>query len=1149
MKTKFGRRIAGALAFCMVLATVLTVPFGFLIPASAADADYTFSSGAVLLTSEHNGKNVLIQNGVFSVTVNGATNVNIIFDSVTMDRRYDSDTSGTVTNLYSVALSLGWKKSNRTYYAQVCPLLITNNSEVKVAFRGTNNFYAGVNGCTVSTSSVYTKSQSGGGFAGIQVDSGSTLTIEQSNGTLNVYGAHQGTGDNSENSSYGYSNPTGATQNSLAGGAGIGGGVTYNTSTCASTSYTAGTPGTIIINGGNINAHGGHEAAGIGGGVNGAATTTSITINGGNINAFGGRWAAGIGDGDSLQENYTSLYSNAYAININGGTINATGGVGCPGIGSTDSISTGVELATISGLEITINGGKVTAKSGYPDNFNPNGTSGPGDRTDAAAAIGAGGKTNMKSNSITISSDAEIIASGFGSYSVTENGTNQSVMPVVNIDSDGYMFLGRFSNLASYASRTFELFEAQRFSRTIDGTTYRYTKYVTQPSDGSAGEIYYYCPTATGNEWLMKAGTDGSIENATVVELADTDALKTAMADLKLTLCVDDNSVKFNEVTALAHFRSIAISLPNPQEHGGIYALKMPTDSMYGYSGSATLPKSGYVTITIGAEHQGTISGNLVYPSELNMETDVSSEALTDLDVYRTEDYTYGSNGLIGDAFMENVYAYKVYIENGDNTAYIYLRYSVKDNVTTVIECDDSDVTRTGEDTTQGIITGQVNMTGETEKVIRIKKTDTVSGSASNSIVYKITVIRKAVYTISLKALDKTYDGNSVSPAITAVKNGTETVETVTDEELKSVTYTYSDGSTSGLTDAPKDAGTYTVTATILAQSYTATGTLDFTIAKKELQVSRIENYRQYVKSTEYSSWTAPHTITDPGVIYLSGLVSGESVTLNYGDVYYNNIDIGYSADKITLEKLRVSGDAAKNYTIASTQTVLGQISYSLVGSIFRTNDDDETGTKWDKFYPTDSTTPVDDASADYHSPKNTDGYYTSHAEYVWARTQGSGASGAVYAVEIEFGTMYFNYTKEVWNTSAMKYEKNEDSFWIGFDGVNNCVTVINRSNAAIDCNVQPEISFFYTSYDNGTTGILAKVYRENSKDGTPVDKAETITVDAAKPPDSIVTGDEKGTPTKQSFYLYLFGNPQSGNTDNYIAVGDMTVTIKKSSD
>ena len=89
---------------------------------------------------------------------------------------------------------------------------------------------------------------------------------------------------------------------------------------------------------------------------------------------------------------------------------------------------------------------------------------------------------------------------------------------------------------------------------------------------------------------------------------------------------------------------------------------------------------------------------------------------------------------------------------------------------------------------------------------------------------------------------------------------------------------------------------------------------------------------------------------------------------------------------------------------------------------------------------------------------------------------QGGGTAQAVYAMEIEFGAMYFNYTKEVWNTDSMKYEQaeNGESFWIGFDGKNNCVTVVNRSNAAIFCNVKPEISFIYASHDGGQSGIVA---------------------------------------------------------------------------
>lgn len=38
MKTGFRKKLAGTLAFCMIAATVLAVPFGFLFPASAESA-------------------------------------------------------------------------------------------------------------------------------------------------------------------------------------------------------------------------------------------------------------------------------------------------------------------------------------------------------------------------------------------------------------------------------------------------------------------------------------------------------------------------------------------------------------------------------------------------------------------------------------------------------------------------------------------------------------------------------------------------------------------------------------------------------------------------------------------------------------------------------------------------------------------------------------------------------------------------------------------------------------------------------------------------------------------------------------------------------------------------------------------------------
>ena len=129
--------------------------------------------------------------------------------------------------------------------------------------------------------------------------------------------------------------------------------------------------------------------------------------------------------------------------------------------------------------------------------------------------------------SISISSAATVIASGFGHYSVIENGVQHDESPKINIDSSGYMFLARFPELSSHEGRIFDFYEAQRFDKEIDGKVYQYIKYVTQPEDGSDGEIYYYCSDAADHLWLMKAGDDGTLENATLIA-ALSDGLLTA---------------------------------------------------------------------------------------------------------------------------------------------------------------------------------------------------------------------------------------------------------------------------------------------------------------------------------------------------------------------------------------------------------------------------------------------------------------------------------------------------------------------------------------------------------------------------------------------------------------------------------------------
>ena len=1187
MKTGFRKKLAGTLAFCMIAATVLAIPFGFLFPASAESAFATFSSGAVLIDSSYNGKNVIIKNGVFSVTVSGATNVTLLFEGVTMDRRASTDTQDgqQIDGLIAVANALGWegkedRKWNWTYYeitytypAQVSPLLITNNSEVKVAFRGANYFYAGVNGSTVSSKkksnestyiseNLYTASENGGGFAGIQVDSGSTLTIEQSNGSVATYGGHWVNASNSSNnpSDYtnfpkgregdGYGSPAGTSTNSLAGGAGIGGGVSGTTTTCNNTAYTQGTPGTIIINGGEIHAFGGHEAAGIGGGVNGAATSTSITITGGTIEAHGGRWAAGIGDGDSLPDRPSNQFSKSYSISISGGTVTAVGGVGCAGIGCTDNMNN-------SGMTITLSGGSITAHSGYPDGFNPyDGTYRNGkalsDSDPTPAGIGAGNKSKLAEHSIIIKAGTQIIAASFGHYSITENGLNQSQVPNISLEQNR-IYNGRFPELVSPDDRTFTLYEAQRETILTDEVEGEFIAFIEQKKDGTPGQKYYYDSDRflllDENKHLLTPLTNTDAQNQAIV--------KEHFEGKSLTLYVDENSKEIETVLALKHFKSIAMTLPDPALHGGIYALEIPAAQILNPPQGVTLPKKIYVTIS--ALSEGNIWGSITYPVSNNLKLDAVSSSFGKLDVYPNADQGSATdNGLIGTKYSESMFAYSVYIESDATVAYLYGAFVNEDGVTYKITIDGNNQTISNKTETIGGETVSVNwfsyrvdMTGTTQRVLQLERTDTNGSVKAHSVIYKVTVNRKAVYEIRLKPLDKIYDGNRVAPVIESVveKGTNNAVAGVTADELKSATYSYGEGTMSGSTVAPKDAGSYTVTATINAETYTAMGGQTFTISPRALTVSRIENYLLYVKSSDYGTWTEPtHPIENPGSLFLSGLVSGETVTLGHGNVYYNDISIGYGADKITIENVTISGSAAKNYTVDSTQKVFGQINYSLDGTIFRLEEGE--GKQWEKFYPVDSKVPVNGTSADYHSPANPDGTYTTHAEYVKARTQGGGTEHSVYSVEIEFGAMYFNYTKEVWNVGTMKYDKADDgsSFWLGFDGTNNRVTVVNRSNADILCNVKPEISFIHASHDNGLSGIIAKVYR----DANAQNAANLVTVDnqvrinKATPP-AILT--EKGTPTRQSFYLFLEGNPQSGNTDYYIAVGDMTVTVRKSSD
>jgi hypothetical protein len=210
-------------------------------------------------------------------------------------------------------------------------------------------------------------------------------------------------------------------------------------------SDSSGVGGSIIINGGVIEATG-NDGAGIGGGHSGPSA--NITINGGTVTAKGGSGGAGIGGGNRR---------DGGNITINGGTVTATGGGNAAGIGG------GYNGA---GGNITINGGAITATKGASSNrgdIGPGGgngsdgtvtiTGGSVKCTSATKIVGTltnGAGDNVYLATLTLDSaedNAPLIAAGYGAGGVIT--ANYGVKDVVTRDGGKVYF---YLPEATYAS-------------------------------------------------------------------------------------------------------------------------------------------------------------------------------------------------------------------------------------------------------------------------------------------------------------------------------------------------------------------------------------------------------------------------------------------------------------------------------------------------------------------------------------------------------------------------------------------------------------------------------------------------------------------------------------------------------------------------
>ena len=242
-----------------------------------------------------------------------------------------------------------------------------------------------------------------GGGSGTGGGNGGTITINDGTVTATSYmgaGIGGGSGIGGTGGSITIAGGT-VTATSSGQGAGIGGGaggaggtikITGGTVQATATTAAAGigggnggAGGVITISGGDdVTAQGGVSGAGIGGGQ--VSTGGTITISGGTVNAIGGSNSAGIGGGGG------GSTGSGGSITISGGTVTATSGSGYgAGIGGATNSASG---------DITISGGTVTATAlGY------------------GAGIGSGGGISSTVDNITITGDASVNATGGSSGS------------------------------------------------------------------------------------------------------------------------------------------------------------------------------------------------------------------------------------------------------------------------------------------------------------------------------------------------------------------------------------------------------------------------------------------------------------------------------------------------------------------------------------------------------------------------------------------------------------------------------------------------------------------------------------------------------------------------------------------------------------
>lgn len=895
-----------------------------------------------------NGRyNILIKGEPFSVTVQGLTNVDITFNNVTIDRSADTGTSIDISSggtnagaaFLQASQDLKWT-SGTNYYVPTCPFLIMDGADVVVSFVEQNVFRAAGNLWRIANSSatqlVRNSRDHYHGYAGIQVNYDSSLTIE--GGNVEAWGAYQlksldkitdsasrieaakaryitrydnsNTEDQAQDVHQDVSTTDYWAGNNAAGGAGIGGGTSYDCTVELQANgggreYKWATPGNITINAGNIVAVGGFKSAGIGGGVNGAVSNGSITINGDSaisaanktkVTAIGSFYAAGIGEGDSVPNagSNKDFETLKYSIVINGGEVYAQGGYKASGIGTTDELTSSTQnndLGLTSGMTIDLNGGDITALSGEAEitNNRPN---------PATAAIGAGDGTNMAPYSISIAEGTVVKAVSFSKYAISNIGTEATEAPQNVIDPNTYMYLAYYDRDGAVGSddedgREFHLYQIKRTDRgdfmlvvdhpddVLDEVTPQsvflgYDEktnhlYVvdqngkTITDSKTQCEIFYieYHENSTPLYSAIGKGVDAD-GNEISVDLKDITGYEALVTEIGKLTQTSHVSYYFAEpemkaFTVPAGYTAVAMTLYRPEDFGGRYIFHIPMDNstqdVYAVIEKMSSGDSSGKVEAIFDSH--FTMGNPLKPGRPAITPDKISATLTNLVV--TSDTSL--NLSLTDAeqkFAPGTKSYAIWLPA--NTAQFTVAPFWSTDVTTTVTIREG--TRTIELDTPGEAT-TYNIGANDIKEIWIEKSD----SGASKVVYKLTVRVKPNYEITFKNPDKVYDGlaatvsydnmNSIAPTETIYKVTSTSQGTAGEWETGAVTYPTAQ-SVSKQTDTGSKNVTY-ANRTTTPISYTNAFTYDE--KTKQLTITTTLSYSYYARQNDRTPETGSQEV------------------------------------------------------------------------------------------------------------------------------------------------------------------------------------------------------------------------------------------------------------------------------------------------